>query len=287
VRDPFAGVVGQEAAVASLRAILRAGGGAGSTLLWGPEGCGRFLLAHRAACAILGPKAEGLAHSDLHLLDGNEEGLDEVRERLPRLGLRPSEGDRPVLLVRDLDRFAPEVHDALLKTLEEPPAGAAILLVASEPSALPETVVSRCRLVRVRALPEAAVRALLRARGLDEAAAADAEGSIGRAIFHLEANVAEDAARILALSLRRAGDPLGEAEKLARAKPGEEPARRRARQAEILRVAAARARRMLPSGESALRRFVERLGSLQRNANPSIVFADLALTAWKRPPNPS
>ena len=53
----FEAVVGQEAAVAALRAILARTGGQGTTLIHGPEGVGRFLLAQCAATAILGDRA--------------------------------------------------------------------------------------------------------------------------------------------------------------------------------------------------------------------------------------
>jgi DNA polymerase-3 subunit delta' len=287
VTDPFDGVLGQESAVRALRAILARGGGAGSTLLLGPEGVGRFLLAVRAARAILGGGAAGsaqveaISHPDLTVLEGGKDGIDEVRDALPRLSLRPAAGPRQVLLLRDLDRFDGSVHDALLKTLEEPPGGAAVFAVAEDVAHLPETVVSRCRVVRLRALPEPAVGDFLRARGLPAEGAADAEGSPGRALFHIAAGVAAEAETLLRLLTERARDPVGEAEKLAKSRKDEDAAGRRRRQVEVLRAAAARARRRRPVPEDALRRLLEGLGSIRRNANPSIVFAELALTPWK------
>jgi len=182
-RGGFDTVVGQAAAVAALRAHLARTGGQGSTLISGPEGTGRFLLARGAAVEILGDATlvDAGTHPDLTVLTPDM-GIDGVRDALGGLSRRPLTGPRQVLLVRDLDRFHEDVHHFLLKTLEEPPAGAAIFLVAEEPALLPPTVLSRCRFVRTVPLPEADAAAVLARSGAPREAAADAEGSPGRAL---------------------------------------------------------------------------------------------------------
>ncbi len=287
VSDPFAPVVGQQAAVAALSALLRRGGGAGTTLLWGPDGVGRFLLAHRTACAILGDspasfaRVEGFHHPDLHVVEPGD-GIDGVRAAREAIARRAVEGPRPVLLLRDADRLHLDALNALLKTMEEPPSGAAVILVAESPELLPATVVSRCARVRARPLDRAAFAEVLRRNGRDPGDAADAEGSAGRALYHHEAGIAESVASLLPLLQGRAHDPLGEAEKLARARGGEKPADLRRRLGEVLRVAATRLRRDLPASEFVVRALMEGLGSLQANANPGIVMAHLVVQGWKR-----
>jgi len=279
----FDGIAGQARAIVALERQLARFGGAGSTLIVGPEGVGRFTLAHRAAIAILGdrPQVEAFTHPDLTLLEP-EAGIDGVRGAAEALARRPARAPRQVLLVRDADRFSGEAHNALLKTLEEPPGEAGIFLTAADLTLLPETVVSRCRVVRARALDDAETARVLAARGAPVEGAADAEGSPGRALYHAAHGVGEQAAALVALLDGQAEDPLGEVERLVRRRKEEETAAFRRRLVEVGRVAAARLRRRLPESENRLRALVECLGSLGRNANPGIALADLALIPWKR-----
>ena len=268
--DPFDAVVGQEHAVAALRSQLATTGGAGSTLIVGPEGVGRFLLARCVADAILGPAVR----ADLTILEPGA-GIDGVREVRATLARKPAEGPRQVLILRDVDRFSHDAHNALLKTLEEPPADAAILLVAEGTALLPETVVSRCRVVTARPLTDAQCEQVTGLGG------ADAEGSPGRALFIEETKAAAAAEMLLHLMQRRDSDALGQVDKLVRKKPSETSKEQRRRLREVLRVAASRLRPRLPESEPALRMVVEALGSLGQNANPGILFSELALTPWK------
>jgi len=76
--------------------------------------------------------------------------VDQVRQRvLPHLALRPVQGRGRTVIVDDADRLNEAAQNALLKTLEEPPRGALLLLVAAHPEALLETVRSRCRELRL------------------------------------------------------------------------------------------------------------------------------------------
>ncbi|MHC4548161.1 MAG: hypothetical protein ACYTEZ_05225 [Planctomycetota bacterium] len=279
----FTGVIGQDRAVATLRAHLGRTGGAGSTLVVGPEGVGRFLLAHRAARAILGAEAlvDAMRHPDLNVLDA-ETGIDGVRAAAAALQRRPAQAPRQVLIVRDADRMSVEAHNALLKTLEEPPAGAAIFVVATDPALLPETVVSRCRLVRAGALTDEQTAEVLVGLGAPPAAARDAEGSPGRALFHQAAGVEAEADRLVVLLAEPHPDALAEAEGIARRRRDEESAEHRRRLVEVLRVVAVRLRRRLPASENALRAVLDGLRSLAANANGAIVLADLALYPWKK-----
>ncbi|MFI5402213.1 MAG: hypothetical protein ACHQ1G_04690, partial [Planctomycetota bacterium] len=280
----FGGVVGQAAAVAALRAHLARTGGQGSTLLCGREGTGRFLLARCAAAEILGDAAlvEAGTHPDLTVITPDM-GIDGVREVMGGLSRRALLGPRQVLLVRDLDRFDESVHHFLLKTLEEPPAGAAILLVAEEPALLPPTVLSRCRFVRTVPLADADTALVLARVGAPREAAADAEGSPGRGLAQVSLGIPEDAGVLVEALAGQREDPLGDAERLVRKRKDEEPAGQRARLVETCRVAVARLRRGLPETEGVLRPVVEGLRSLLGNANPSIVFAGLVLVPWTHP----
>jgi DNA polymerase III subunit delta' len=93
-----------------------------------------------------------------------------VREWQRDISLRPYEAERRIFILHDAERLNEEASNAMLKTLEEPPPYATIILVANSTELLP-TIVSRCRVLRLRPLPRRQVTAALEARGV---AAADA-----------------------------------------------------------------------------------------------------------------
>jgi DNA polymerase-3 subunit delta' len=159
--EPFASVPEQAEAKRLLTAALTEGG-AHAYLLHGPAGVGKRTAAFAFAGAILGDarRVELRSHPDLYLLEplGEMIRIDDVRALRHDLHMRPFEGDRRVYLVLDADRMNDEAADALLKDLEEPPAYAVIVLVATELGRLPPTILSRCQLVPFRRLSEPAVR---------------------------------------------------------------------------------------------------------------------------------
>lgn len=180
-----------------------------SLMFAGPEGVGKrtiaLALAQTLNCSE--PRsAEGLetdacgtcptcariargTHPDVVLIQPGSTGtikVDQVREVIDRAAYRPFEGRRRVVIIDDADTLVPQAQNALLKTLEEPPAASVFLLVTARPDALLPTVRSRCPQLRFRPLAvEEIVLALTRAKmGETEAraVAATAEGSIGRAL---------------------------------------------------------------------------------------------------------
>ena len=115
--------------------------------------------------------------------------VEDVRALRDFFGLSATEGGRRVVIVDAADEMNPNAANALLKLLEEPPAGAVLLLVAHQPSALLPTIRSRCRVLRLAPLgSEDMGRALAQALGegaqdLDAGALAELSGgSVGEAI---------------------------------------------------------------------------------------------------------
>ncbi len=158
----------------------------------GPEGVGKARFAMLAARRLLagagqpddfaippGDRTQQLidagSHPDLKLLQRlprddkkPEQGLarsirvDQVRELDHFLGVKPTYSDRRVVVIDtadDLER--PGASNALLKNLEEPPAGTIFLLVSHAPGRLLPTIRSRCRMLRFEALDDADMRAAL------------------------------------------------------------------------------------------------------------------------------
>ncbi len=87
--------------------------------------------------------------------------VEQIRELSEQLALTAHGGGASVALIAPADAMNANAANALLKTLEEPRAGATLILLTSMPSALPATVVSRCQQLRVPAPSRAAAIAWL------------------------------------------------------------------------------------------------------------------------------
>ena len=163
-------------------------------------------------CASCKRIARGV-HLDVIAIEPGDSGsikIEQVRDVIDRADYRPFEGKRRVVIIDHADALVPQAQNALLKTLEEPPSASVFILVSSIPDALLPTVLSRCPRLRFGPLSAADVAgALIASHDYSEsdarAAAADADGSIGRA---LEANsedlagAREEAGRLLAQAAR-------------------------------------------------------------------------------------
>jgi DNA polymerase-3 subunit delta' len=110
----------------------------------------------------------------------------QIRELAQHAGFAPREGRCRIFIVDPADRMNIESQNALLKTLEEPPAHSFLILVASRPHLLLSTVRSRCFVVGFAPLPAADLAAALVERSIPEdealARAALAGGRAGRAL---------------------------------------------------------------------------------------------------------
>ena len=163
-------------------------------LFCGPPGLGRRTLALRLAQALnctkpLGPgipcgicrdckQIDAMQHPDMNViqaLDGDDlpkEGgtlkVDQIREVQRSLSLKPYQSKFRVALFLRFQEANDNAANALLKTLEEAPAHAILLLTADTPEQLLPTIISRCEILRLRPLPIEAVESDLIARGVDE-----------------------------------------------------------------------------------------------------------------------
>lgn len=193
--------------IARLRRAVVSGQLSGALLLAGPEGVGKRALADAlAACALcLNPGGgdacgecaccrlllAGRVHPDLAVVvreeNRREVRVEQVRELGRTLHLHPLLARRRVAIIDDAHLLSVAAQNALLKTLEEPPGNALLVLVAAGAAALLPTVRSRCRRFDCAPLEPATVRELLRERfGVPperaSLLAAYSEGSVGRAL---------------------------------------------------------------------------------------------------------
>jgi DNA polymerase-3 subunit delta' len=181
-------------------------------LFTGPKGVGKATLAYRFARALLSAKIGGArpldcdpedqiarriaagSHPDIFVL---RRGVNEKTGRSKRditaddaralsgfFSLAPSEGGYRVAIVDAVDDLNRHAANALLKTLEEPPARAALLLVCHAPGGALATIRSRCRRLALRPLSDAEMRTAL-GENASEPMLKLARGRPGRALAFL------------------------------------------------------------------------------------------------------
>jgi DNA polymerase-3 subunit delta' len=195
-------VRGHDVQVEAFRRALRRGRLAHAFLFTGPPGVGKRLFAVELARALLceSPPPDRLldacdrcpacvqveagTHPDFALAarpeDAHEFPIEQMREVCRGLSLKPARGRGKVVVVEGADDLNEESANCFLKTLEEPPPGAVLILIGSSPDRQLPTIVSRCQVVRFAPLPDDVVADLLQADGVDDAALRDRLVRLGR-----------------------------------------------------------------------------------------------------------
>lgn len=116
-----------------------------------------------------------MAHPDLAVVQAENEGgilkVDQVREMKRTVSLKPYQSKYRVALFLRFQEANDSASNALLKTLEEAPAHAILLLTADNPESLLPTIVSRCEVLRLRPLPIEQVQGELTNRGVESSQA--------------------------------------------------------------------------------------------------------------------
>ena len=216
---PLASIIGHAPVMALLRQAVTRGRVPQSLIFAGPEGVGKrataLALAQAVNCPVRRasggddacgrcPTCERIArgqHTDVTVIERGGEAsikIKTLRERLlDVVGYRPFEADRRVYILDPADDITTEGQDALLKTLEEPPSAAILILVTAYPDMLLPTIQSRCRRLRFGPLSEADVaRVLTEREGVDRARAralaAASGGSVAQALEEASGDLADD-----------------------------------------------------------------------------------------------
>lgn len=254
----FESIIGQNRPVATIQALLRRETIPHAFLFTGTEGVGKFGTAVEFAkacncrnrypasggtgqppgrqetaalpCDACGAcrKIQAGAHPDILRVEpaGTFIRIESIRSLQHSLSMRPYEAEVRVVIVTGAQHMTPSAANAFLKTLEEPPPGTVLILIAERVSEMMPTVVSRCRRIHFNPIPRRQLADLLAAEAgirpeLAHTAAAFSGGSytrsqnlIGNGWFRLRDWVVNEfqqlpqmpAGRLLALADRLAAD---------------------------------------------------------------------------------
>ncbi|MEO6513976.1 MAG: DNA polymerase III subunit gamma/tau [Candidatus Saccharimonadales bacterium] len=138
-------IVGQEHIITALKTALKEGRLSHAYLFTGPRGVGKTSIAR-----ILAHEINGLAyteednHLDIIEIDAaSNRGIDEIRDLREKVHISPTTGKYKVYIIDEVHMLTPQAFNALLKTLEEPPAHVVFILATTEVHKLPATIISR------------------------------------------------------------------------------------------------------------------------------------------------
>ena len=226
----FKDIIGQEAPLAIIKSSLKNDRLSHAYLFVGEEGVGKETVAQRLAkilncqrqsleacgeCSSC-KKIERFLHPDVKYLkpEGPSQTIkiDHILKLQHEIYLKAFEGRKKVFIISSAERMTQEAANAFLKTLEEPPGEAVLILITSHPEKLLPTITSRCQLVRFNLISKEKIEKFLReklgsSKKEAENLSLNCEGRLGEAVKIKKEGILEDKGKILDLILSK-GDIL-------------------------------------------------------------------------------
>jgi len=164
----FAELVGQDHVARTLRNAVETDAVAHAYVFAGPRGTGKTSTARILAkaldcvgtddapvarptatpcglCRHCASIAAGVSLDVIEMDAASNRSIDDVRELRDRIAFAPVDGRFKVYIIDEVHMLTREAFNALLKTLEEPPANVVFVLATTEPHKIPETIISRCQ----------------------------------------------------------------------------------------------------------------------------------------------
>ena len=136
----FKEVIGQDHVIKTLQRALQLGNFAHAYLFAGSRGTGKTSVARIFSHEL------GCTENDIYEIDAaSNRGIDDIRELRNSVQTLPFDSKYKVYIIDEVHMLTKEAFNALLKTLEEPPAHVLFILATTESEKLPSTVISRCQ----------------------------------------------------------------------------------------------------------------------------------------------
>jgi len=227
----FSEVIGQEHVTRTLKNALEQGRTAHGYIFSGHRGIGKTTVARILAMALNCRSSEkpvtepcGVCESCMEIRAGNSvdvieidaatnRGIDEIRELREGARYRPARDRFKIYILDEAHQITDAAFNALLKTLEEPPAHVVFMLATTQPEDIPQTIRSRCQHFSFRAVRFEEIVAQLRNLTSREQVAADddalallaqaGDGSMRDALSILDQAIASSAGRVTAEAVRQ------------------------------------------------------------------------------------
>ena len=201
----FEHIIGHKQVIHHLKAALEKGKISHAYLFAGEKGAGKRTVAEAFAAALQCESSQdrpcGVCHSCRQAAGGNHPdiitvthekptsiGVEDVREQLVGdMQIRPYNGRYKVYIVPEAEKLTVQAQNALLKTIEEPPSYAVVLLLTDNEQILLDTIRSRCVLLQMKPVPDEQVKEYLMEHIQVPDYQADicvafAQGNIGKAV---------------------------------------------------------------------------------------------------------
>ncbi len=138
--ETFDDVIGQDHIVKAIGGALDAGKVSHAYLLCGPRGTGKTTIARIIAREL------GSSVNDIYEMDAaSNRGIEDARSIRESVRTMPFDSKYKVYILDEVHMFTKEAWNALLKTIEEPPAHVIFILATTDLDKVPETIVSRCQ----------------------------------------------------------------------------------------------------------------------------------------------
>ncbi|MPM16991.1 hypothetical protein SDC9_63373 [bioreactor metagenome] len=173
----YSQVAGQEEIKTSLIKSIRSKQISHCYIFEGPKGMGKYELAlifaqslfcsdfHEEPCNSCQDciKMNSLNHPDLHIVNQDEitikrEDIDELVESVYK---KPYESDKKIYIIKDAYKMTTQAANTFLKTLEEPPGDAVMILLTTNVNLLLPTIVSRCQTIKFRNISKKTIKTYL------------------------------------------------------------------------------------------------------------------------------